>query len=265
MFEEVKEMIDSTIYTNGRGEVTAQNINLAMHGMVDATEEKFGEVEQTVTALGERVEGIAENGAGGSGTLRVWINEGRIGQELTAEQIAENIATYNALMSGACASVICCSVLDLDSAKAYATIPASAEYITLDEVLGLICIYSPDLEKSTIATIVVVLSADGTVEVSFGEERDSSGVVFYTTNTGEVSEEQKAKNVAAFNKYAAGIPVSVIVNNEGHEATYYPFVVAKDETSELSLIGCSFPMKVSNGDYAAMLFYEDGSVVMQME
>lgn len=69
MFEEVKEMIDSTIYTNGRGEVTAQNVNLAMHGMVDATEEKFGEVEQTVEATNGKIveleKQIEEGGLGG--------------------------------------------------------------------------------------------------------------------------------------------------------------------------------------------------------
>jgi hypothetical protein len=69
MFEEVREMIDSTIYTNGRGEVTAQNVNLAMHGMVDATEEKFGEVEQTVEATNGKIveleKQIEEGGLGG--------------------------------------------------------------------------------------------------------------------------------------------------------------------------------------------------------
>lgn len=71
MFEEVKEMIDSTIYTNGRGEVTAQNINLAMHGMVDATEEKFGEVDeelkQTEVKITEIKQDITKLGEGGLG------------------------------------------------------------------------------------------------------------------------------------------------------------------------------------------------------
>lgn len=72
MFEEVKEMIDSTIYTNGRGEVTAQNINLAMHGMVDATEEKFGEVdgelkqtEVKITEIKNDITKLSESGLGG--------------------------------------------------------------------------------------------------------------------------------------------------------------------------------------------------------
>lgn len=48
MFKEVKEMIDSTIYTNGRGEVTAQNVNLAMRGVINVTEEAFDEVNKSV-------------------------------------------------------------------------------------------------------------------------------------------------------------------------------------------------------------------------
>lgn len=72
MFEEVKEMIDSTIYTNGRGEVTAQNVNLAFHGVVDATEEKFGEVdgelkqtEVKITEIKQDITKLSEGGLGG--------------------------------------------------------------------------------------------------------------------------------------------------------------------------------------------------------
>lgn len=72
MFEEVREMIDSTIYTNGRGEVTAQNVNLAMHGMVGATEEKFGEVdgelkqtEVKITEIKQDITKLSEGGLGG--------------------------------------------------------------------------------------------------------------------------------------------------------------------------------------------------------
>jgi hypothetical protein len=96
MFEEVKEMIDSTIYTNGRGEVTAQNINLAMHGMVDATEEKFSEVGDAVKAVEDKVTALEENGtAAPSGPLRVWINEG-----LTDKQKSENAAAHAAIKNG---------------------------------------------------------------------------------------------------------------------------------------------------------------------
>lgn len=72
MFEEVKEMIDSTIYTNGRGEVTAQNINLAMHGMVDATEEQLVRIDEGIAANDVKITEIrndlaklGESGLGG--------------------------------------------------------------------------------------------------------------------------------------------------------------------------------------------------------
>lgn len=72
MFEETKEMIDSTIYTNGRGEVTAQNVNLAMHGMLDAVEGKFEEVDGEIASTEEKITEIkndiiklGESGLGG--------------------------------------------------------------------------------------------------------------------------------------------------------------------------------------------------------
>jgi hypothetical protein len=122
------------------------------------------------------------------------------------------------------------------------------------------------------SNMLIVLNLDGSLlfEV-IEEEQPSSGsgvITFYTTPSGEITEEQKEKNVLAFSKYAAGIPVSVIVNMEGQEAIYYPFTTAyqenKDGASELSFIACGFPIKMANGDFAAMIFYEDGSVEMQM-
>jgi hypothetical protein len=63
MFREINEMIDSTVYKNGRGEVTAQDINLAMHGIVDAVEYNIDRVE-------DKVDNIVFDTAG-SGSLRV--------------------------------------------------------------------------------------------------------------------------------------------------------------------------------------------------
>lgn len=98
MFEEVKEMIDSTVYPNGNGEITAQNINLALHGVVDATADKIEEVETEINQLGEKVAEIGENGTGGSGALRVWM-QGLIGEQPTESQLADNVRAYNALMN----------------------------------------------------------------------------------------------------------------------------------------------------------------------
>jgi hypothetical protein len=116
------------------------------------------------------------------------------------------------------------------------------------------------------SNMLIFLNLDGSLTfIPIEEEQPSSGsgVVFYTTLSGEITEEQKEKNVASFSKYAAGIPVSVIVTNEGVDATYHPFVTMTDAVSDY--LSCSFPIKKSDGSYAAMLFYEDGSVVMQME
>lgn len=113
MFEEVKEMIDSTIYTNGRGEVTAKNLNLGMHAIVDATEEELAEVKGDVTALGKRVDEIAENGTGGgAGALRVWINE-MSGGENNSEQVAENAETFKAMWNETPQMAILCAATGL--------------------------------------------------------------------------------------------------------------------------------------------------------
>lgn len=118
----------------------------------------------------------------------------------------------------------------------------------------------------------IVLNLDGSLTFTpIEEEEPSSGsevVTFYTTVSGEITEELKEMNVAAFSEYTAGKPVLVIVTAE-IQATYHPFITGyyqnKDGASGLPYIACSFPIKKSDGSYAAMLFYEDGSVVMQME
>ena len=72
MFNEVKEMLDATIYSNGNGEITAQNVNLAMHGIVDATEEKiselnesFAEVDTKIDEVYATIDEVKESGLGG--------------------------------------------------------------------------------------------------------------------------------------------------------------------------------------------------------
>ncbi len=112
MFEEVKEMIDSTVYTNGNGEVTAQNINLAFHGVVEATADKIEEVETEINQLGEKVAEIGENGVGGGGALRVWINE-MVGGENNSEQVAENAETFRAMWNDKPQVAVLCATAGL--------------------------------------------------------------------------------------------------------------------------------------------------------
>lgn len=166
MFEEVKEMIDSTIYTNGRGEVTAQNINLAMHGMVDATEEKFGEVDDAVKAVEDKVTALEENGTPApSGSLRVWINE-----ENTPEQVAENAATYTALKNNIAQQVCFVStpIIDPDTLETVVYTSYSVESIQRADsgngfYLAKQFITDNDGTVSAI-NIAILLLEDGTLE-----------------------------------------------------------------------------------------------------
>lgn len=72
MFKETREMLDSTIYTNGRSELGAKNVNLAMHGILDAAEGKFTEVDEEmkqndakITEIKQDITKLSESGLGG--------------------------------------------------------------------------------------------------------------------------------------------------------------------------------------------------------
>lgn len=166
MFEEVKEMIDSTIYTNGRGEVTAQNINLAMHGMVDATEEKFGEVNDAVKAVEDKVTALEENGTGGgSGALRVWVNEGDA--ILDDDKISENVATYNSIAEGTSGSVVFMAEFMEDDGSVFIVSYAVTVYETFPGGVSLAhgsIIYTGDGVENLL--INAVLYPDGTTEIT---------------------------------------------------------------------------------------------------
>lgn len=117
------------------------------------------------------------------------------------------------------------------------------------------------------SNMLIQLNLDGSLTFTeIEEEQPSSGsgvVTFYTTVSGEITEEQKEKNVLAFSKYAAGVPVSVIVTDESLDSTYHPFTTTFYAESDYVL--CRFPIKKSDGSFASMCFTKDGSVVMQME
>ena len=161
MFEEVKEMIDSTIYTNGRGEVTAQNVNLAMHGMVDATEEELGKVNDAVKAVEDKVTALEENGiGGGSGALKVWMPIEDVSTELTPEQIAENVATYNEIVKGEPVSVVLCQGGSVDGMTVAGTIPTTASYTDLGSNKMVVLLANQIFDRE-IASITGQLCSDG--------------------------------------------------------------------------------------------------------
>lgn len=199
MFEEVKEMIDSTIYTNGRGEVTAQNINLAMHGMVDATEEKFGEVGDAVKAVEDKVTALEENGiGGGSGALKVWMPIEDVSTELTPEQIAENVATYNEIVKGEPVSVVLCQGGSVDGMTVAGTIPTTASYTDLGSNKMVVLLANQIFDRE-IASITGRLCSDGSavmVTKTFDVPAPSGPLRVWINE--ENTPEQVAENAATY-------------------------------------------------------------------
>lgn len=72
MFTETREMLDATIYPNGRSELGAKNVNLAMHAMLDATEGQVVRIDDGIAATDVKITEIrndlaklGESGLGG--------------------------------------------------------------------------------------------------------------------------------------------------------------------------------------------------------
>ena len=195
MFEEVKEMIDSTIYTNGKGEVTAQNINLAMHGIVDATEEKIAEVESKVAE-------IEENGTGGSGALKWWLSYEPFGIIATPEQTQENIATYNKLVEDKYASVILCYSVDMSSFSSYSAFPVDVQHAIIGGEVQMIMstAMAAAEEGSPLECFKILPYSDGTMEFIYWEQPSaatSNGPLRVWINE-ENTPEQVTENVSTY-------------------------------------------------------------------
>ena len=200
MFEEVKEMIDSTIYTNGRGEVTAQNVNLAFHGVVEATEEELA-------ALGKRVDEIAENGTGGD-VAYVYVP---FGNQLSDVQIEENKKSYVKILNGADLKVNIIGSI------------CNAEFYRIENgaiTFGVIA--HATAENSSGARIyheslLCILSNDGTVIVDAVDDYNTpapSGplrVWMYQNDMSELTQQQVDDNIATYNAIASGDTTSVLV------------------------------------------------------
>ena len=107
-FTETKEMIDATIYENGNGEITAQNVNLAMQGIVSAAEDGLAETNKNVESVSKDVAEINKMiEQGGIGGLELQFPMGILSEVLGAttadefymdrEKAAEIIAEYPSL------------------------------------------------------------------------------------------------------------------------------------------------------------------------
>ena len=272
MFEEIKEMIDATVYPNGNGEVTAQNINLAMQGIVDATEEKIAEVEEMVAEIGE-------NGVGGSGALKVWYWNEEEGIIPTEEQIAENMATYNEIVKGEPVSVVLCSEGSVDGMTIVATMPTTVSCMDLggNKTVSLL---AHQIASREIVIIMGQLDSDGSV-VMLTETVDvpaSSGpLTFYigylSTLSAEerITAEQKEHNAAMFeiyksSPYALGVFVDqsemfsasngmsgrAIKASVPFQAQYFPV-----ETGAEAIM---LKQKITDNSEIGIIIFPDGSV-----
>ena len=216
MFEEVKEMIDSTVYENGRGEVTAKNLNLGMHAIVDATEEELGKVNDAVKAVEDKVTAIEENGTGGgAGALKVWMPVEDMSTELTPEQIAENVATYNEIVKGEPVSVVLCQGGSVDGMTVAGTIPTTASYTDFGGNKTVVLLANQIVARELV-TIMGQLYSDGSVAM-FTETFEvpaASGplrVWMYQNDMSELTQQQVDDNIATYNAIASGDTTSVLV------------------------------------------------------
>ena len=228
MFEEVKEMIDSTIYTNGRGEVTAQNVNLAMQAIVDATEEGLAEVEKKI---GES--------CSGSGALRVWVYYDDI-SELTSDQIAENVETYKTICKGEHSTVTLCVSGNGGGAEGFITISPTqilAFRLVGEETYDVGIYYEGiDYMNGKRELVTIALNPDGSQDAYYWEEpapASSGPTIVYMgimeeTEEGvtfSLTEEEKAHNAEVFNTIRdSKCQISVLI-----DATRMTYHLAADE------------------------------------
>lgn len=139
---EVKEAILATIKSNGKKAITADSLaNLLIE--------------------------ILENGGGGNGVPRVWINsiEGD-GVELTPEQLAENADTYKAIVNGAATFVTGAFTMEEEGGSIMYAAPFEVVcYKMQDETMVMLTYQSVsniDGELS-VNTSEAILQADGTL------------------------------------------------------------------------------------------------------
>lgn len=219
MFKETREMIDSTVYTNGNGEVTAKNINLAFHGVIDATEEKITEVENKVAE-------IEENETGGSGNALVYFVFDDEGTELTPEQIANNVESYKKIVNEGASSTFVYFDTELNI-----ECRIQPSLVMIDE--GMMLFQFSDINltipgDSTITNVyhyitIGYFEENGMAYATYAEEVKpaSNGPLYIVTDTStdgsSLTDEQKSDNVRTYNTLMSGedVPVYMVTKMGG--------------------------------------------------
>lgn len=281
MFEEVKEMIDSTVYPNGNGEVTAQNINLAMQGIVEAAEEKIEAVETNVADVTNRVAELEQNGgsgnAGGSGALKVWIEDAENGIFLTEEQKAENVATYNVLIEGEQVPVIVCSKYEM-SGEGF-----SASQTTTHSVSYAAFKYSSSGENTEAVRFFLgddmengfTLYSDGTIELTEEPSTPASSGPLRVWINEENTPEQIAENISTYNAIKDKHHENIVLcyeesNGEWEASATMPVSVEYEAVNDdgvafLETIIASDPVNSSKTHVMLVRLYNDGTTEISFQ
>lgn len=216
---------------------------------------------------------------GGAGALKVWLPVEDLSAELTPEQIAENVATYNEIVKGEPVSVVLCQGGSVDGMTVAGSIPTTALYTGFggNKIVEL---RANQIVARELATIMGQLYSDGSVAMfteTFEVPASSGPLTFYvgylTTLSAEerITAEQKEHNATMFeiyksSPYALGVFVDqsevftasmgmsgrAIKTSAPYQAQYFPV-----ETGAEAIF---LKEKLTNNDEIGIVILPDGSV-----
>lgn len=170
--------------------------------------------KHTFAMLSDILEGgEGGEGGGGSGALKVWMPMEDVSTELTPEQIAENVATYNEIVKGEPVSVVLCQGGSVDGMTVAGTIPTTASYMDMGDS-KIVTLLANQIVARELATIMGQLSSDGSVAM-FTETFEvpaSSGPLRVWINE-ENTAEQIAENAATYEALVQDASKSVTLMN----------------------------------------------------
>lgn len=259
-------MIDATIYENGNGEITAQNVNLAMHGMLDA-------VETEVEAVKDKVAEIEENGVGGDGSevANVYLPTYA---DLTDDELAKNRDAFEKMKNGAPVQF----VISQDGLYVYYNLVYLYMYFVEDDTIVFIVEHDEMYSSGTTITSVVhkedwySMYPDGSVvlELSLSEEPStpaSSGPLkLWYSPVVELTEKQINDNKASYNEVRNGGAIDSVYYIVEEGVIGYPHLLATGlEGGIVAVVAANIAIG-PNGEVTAetidLELSEDGTVTL---
>lgn len=201
--EELHTLIAQTVRPNNKKQINAESLANLFYEMVDATPEG------------------GSGNAGGSGALKVWIEDAENGIFITEEQKAENVATYNVLIEGEHVPVIVCSKYEMseEGFSISQTTTHSVSYVTFkygvsgENTEAVMFFIGDDMENG------LTLYPDGTTEISFQHEQSNGQLVIYSgtinaDGTATLSDEEKSANMSVYNALMSGQVMPIVYKQD---------------------------------------------------